>query len=80
MKISFIISDQTMTYMDGTSTVKALKELSNYQMFTHIPFYILTAYEDEKTVGKIKSVPITNIFTKPMKKSIIEKIIGDINK
>ena len=79
VKISCVISDQTMTYMNGSATANVLKEFEKNQNFNSIPFYILTAYEDESTLNKLRSASIKNIFSKPIKKVYIDRIFRDLN-
>ena len=80
VKISCVISDQTMNYLDGTVTAKVLKELAHSDKMFSIPFYILTAYEDENIIKKLKLSPITNIFSKPINKIFIEQIFDEITR
>ena len=76
VKISCVLSDQNMTFMNGSTTALVLKELAHNETFLHIPFYIVTAYEDENILRVIKSAPITDIFSKPLKQACIKKILG----
>ena len=78
IKVSAIISDQTMNFLNGSDTVKLLKRCINNSLIIKIPFYIITAYEDENTLTILKESCPDNIFSKPLKKNIAENIIMKI--
>lgn len=78
VKISFIISDQTMTYLSGSNAAIALKQLSNSNLLKGIPYFINTAYEDEATISQLKNSPINEIFSKPLNKRAAEQLISDL--
>jgi signal transduction histidine kinase len=70
-RISFILSDETMIYLNGGSTASNLKKIYQGKNLVHVPFYILTAYENLC----YDSDCINEVFTKPLKKCNIEQII-----
>jgi signal transduction histidine kinase/CheY-like chemotaxis protein len=68
-KVSLIICDQNMTFMNGTNCAKALCEIVKAKNITNIPFYLVTAYEsfvNESDSG------IESIYTKPLIKKNLE--------
>jgi CheY-like chemotaxis protein len=75
--ISFIISDETMMYMNGTYASQILENISNHKNITHVPYYILSAYEN-LSLGSDKK-EVNGIFTKPLRKQYIEEILNNIN-
>jgi signal transduction histidine kinase len=75
--ISFIISDETMMYMNGTYASQILDNICNHKNLTHVPYYILSAYEN-LSLGSVKE-EIDGIFTKPLRKQYIEEILNNIN-
>jgi len=78
IKISCVISDQSMLNLNGCITATILKKLTNSEIYDELPFYILTAYEDESTINNLKLAPITNLFSKPIKKEHIDQILSEI--
>jgi signal transduction histidine kinase len=70
-RISFILSDETMMYLNGSTTAGILKNISQSKNLTHIPFYILTAYQNLC----YDSGCINDVFTKPLRKCSIEQIV-----
>ena len=78
-KISMIISDQSMNFMDGVRSSSIVKEIVNRKQLTDIPFYLVTAYEGS-LFDKISDSYVTKILNKPISRndvySIIEKVIA----
>jgi PleD family two-component response regulator len=74
--ISFILSDETMVYMNGIYASQILENISNQHNIPHVPFYILSAYENLSS-GLVKETT-DGIFTKPLRKSYIEEIINNL--
>jgi signal transduction histidine kinase/CheY-like chemotaxis protein len=69
--ISFILSDETMMYLNGCDTASILDKISKGKNIVHVPFFILTAYENLASgVGVVDEV-----FTKPLRKTNVEQII-----
>jgi signal transduction histidine kinase len=69
--ISFILSDETMAYMNGSYTAQVLDTLSKTKNLLHVPFYILSAYEN-LSIGSADYIDC--FFTKPLRKQHIEEI------
>jgi len=76
IKITGIVSDQTMGFWEGTKTAKALLDLYNEKSIPYIPFFILTAYENYKVDG----LPIDHIFCKPLNNNNAEDLLSMIKK
>jgi two-component sensor histidine kinase len=68
--ISFILSDETMTYMNGSYASEILTHVSRHKNLIHVPYYILSAYEN-LSLGNAKET-IDGIFTKPLRTHYIE--------
>jgi signal transduction histidine kinase/CheY-like chemotaxis protein len=74
--VSIILSDQTMNFLDGTGTLQVINELVRKRAINKIPFYILTAYEDENTIRALKSSSPMCVFSKPMKRDVAQAILN----
>jgi signal transduction histidine kinase/CheY-like chemotaxis protein len=74
--ISFILSDETMIYMNGSYASQILDNISSHKNIVHVPFYILTAYEN-LDLGPCKEA-IDGIFTKPLRKQYIDELLNNI--
>jgi signal transduction histidine kinase len=75
-RICFIISDQYMDYMNGATSAKAIYDIMKSKNFTHVPFFLVTAYESfmsEENSG------IDGIYTKPLTKKNLEDIFFKTN-
>jgi signal transduction histidine kinase/CheY-like chemotaxis protein len=75
-KVSLIICDQNMTFMNGTNCAKALCEIVKAKNITNIPFYLVTAYEsfvNESDSG------IEGIYTKPLMKRNLDDMFLKAN-
>jgi hypothetical protein len=64
--------------MNGSYTAQILDNISKNKNILHVPFYILSAYENF-TLNKAKGA-INNIFTKPLRKQYIEEIFEIFSK
>jgi signal transduction histidine kinase len=80
IKVSAIFSDQTMNYLDGSYILSILNKLVAKKAINSIPFYIITAYEDEGTLLVLRDTLPQEIYTKPLKRKIVEKIIKELYK
>jgi CheY-like chemotaxis protein len=76
-KIDFILSDETMIYMNGMVSANIVYDIEVNKNIPHVLFYILTAYED-LTLGYANRA-IDGIFSKPLRKQNIDEIINKIN-
>jgi hypothetical protein len=62
LKISFILSDQTMNYILGTTSANILKEITTQKNLQSIPFILLSAFnhfEINEAISKFISKPLT---------------------
>jgi CheY-like chemotaxis protein len=73
IKINCIFSDETMSYLKGSFACELLKKIFNN--YINVPYYIITAYEDNNTMKMLKNFPINDIFTKPLLRGVAEKIL-----
>lgn len=78
--IHAIISDETMNFMKGTESANILHRLCTFKQWTPIPFYILTAYEDPKTIQSILGNKVTSVFTKPLRNTTADTLLSNIAK
>jgi signal transduction histidine kinase len=74
--ISFILSDETMVYMNGTYAAQVLEYIASHKNIAHVPFYILSAYENLLS-GSGKDA-VDGIFSKPLRKQYIEEILNKL--
>jgi signal transduction histidine kinase/CheY-like chemotaxis protein len=72
--VAFILSDETMMYMDGSSSAAIMKKVVKGRGLQCVPFYILTAYENLSYDFE----SVERVFTKPLRKQNIEQIINNI--
>lgn len=77
IKIAFILCDQAMNFLDGSSTAVVLKQLSLNEKMKGIPFYLITAYENVNTLNLISSSAINSIYSKPLDRTSIDKIFSN---
>jgi signal transduction histidine kinase/CheY-like chemotaxis protein len=70
-KVSLIICDQYMTFMNGTSCAKVIQEITKSKSLLHMPFYLVTAFE---SFANENDSGIDNIYTKPLMKKNLEDI------
>ena len=64
-----------MNYMNGSLCAKILSEIIAMKEFRTVPFFILTAYENNAS-NLINGV--LQVYTKPMSKKIIMDILNKI--
>jgi signal transduction histidine kinase/CheY-like chemotaxis protein len=69
-KLSFILSDETMEFMNGGTCAEILKTVCCVKNFSHVPFLILSAYENLRNL-----VGVNEIYTKPLRKQNLEEIL-----
>jgi hypothetical protein len=72
--ITFILSDETMIYMNGSYASQILAHISSHKNMSHTPFYILSAYEN-LALGSGKEA-IDGIFSKPLRKQYIDELLN----
>jgi CheY-like chemotaxis protein len=75
--IPFILSDETMLYMNGIYAAQVLEYIASHKNIAHVPFYILSAYENLLS-GSGKEA-VDGIFSKPLRKQYIEKILNKLD-
>jgi signal transduction histidine kinase len=73
--VSFILSDQTMNLMDGSTCASIVYEMTNARSLQKVPFFILTAYEN----FSVDDNSVQAIYTKPLKRNNIDDILMHIN-
>jgi signal transduction histidine kinase len=73
--ISFVLSDETMIYINGSYASQILDNISSHKNINRVPFYILTAYEN-LAIGSCKEA-VNGIFTKPLRKQYIEELLNN---
>jgi len=77
IKLSFIVSDQAMSFLDGLTCSKILKELISNKGLKPVPFYILSAYESLNLLEENKAC---NFFTKPLTPNKIQEMLSNDEK
>lgn len=79
LTIDTIITDETMTYLNGTILSEIYIKFIKSKTQSNIPIYLLTAYEDSNTILNIKNEMIfESIFTKPLSKSAAANIFAKL--
>jgi signal transduction histidine kinase len=78
IKISGIISDETMNYVKGSKTAQIIGEIQEKKGITKIPYFILTAYEDKYTLKNLMNKYINDIFTKPLMNFNAERFLNSL--
>jgi signal transduction histidine kinase len=73
MKILMIISDQTMTFLNGYDTAKILHNVNVEKGLVDIPFFILTAYEEFVLGDGVKCA-----YSKPLMNKHLEDIFSEM--
>jgi signal transduction histidine kinase len=80
-KISCILSDETMNYLNGTKCAEVVNSIILSKKISQIPFYIITAYESMchfSTSSKAADSYIKQVLTKPLTKEVAKKIIKSL--
>jgi signal transduction histidine kinase len=76
MNVAFIISDETMDFLDGSICAETLSNISHKKRLPNMPYFILTAYEnfhfDEKNGVKAT-------YTKPLTDTKFDDILSKYN-
>ena len=76
-KISLVLSDQNMSFMNGIRSSILLKEIADKKKMGHIPFYIVTAY-DTSLLDKHVNCTVNKILDKPLSRDIAFEIIQEM--
>jgi hypothetical protein len=74
LEIKMIISDENMIFLNGTKSSQILYDLAQKQRKDFIPFYLLTAYENEDLKSNL-SKTIKNVISKPLNKYLARKLL-----
>jgi signal transduction histidine kinase/CheY-like chemotaxis protein len=69
-KIDFIVSDETMDFMNGSVCAEILKTLYSVKNLVPVPFFILSAYEN-----LAKQIGVNETFSKPLTKQNVDEIL-----
>jgi signal transduction histidine kinase/CheY-like chemotaxis protein len=74
VKLSFIVSDESMDYMSGVECANMIKSLESKKNEAHVPFFILSAYDNLR-----ESNGIDKVFVKPLNRLDIDRMLELIN-
>lgn len=74
-RINAIVCDETMNYMRGSTCAQIIRRLLVSKSLEYIPFFIVTAYEDDVTLNSLKNDCIDFIYSKPLTKNNSESIL-----
>jgi signal transduction histidine kinase len=74
-KIDFILSDETMDFINGSMSAEILRNMYFTKGLVPIPFFILSAYET-LSYGDLMGINLS--FSKPLKKQNIDEILKKI--
>lgn len=72
-----IISDESMSYMNGSECSVLLRKLENKNNLNLTPFYLISAYPKD-TFIEYRNYSVTEIFNKPLKPHDILKIFESL--
>jgi signal transduction histidine kinase len=75
-RIDFILSDESMELMNGSTCAEVLNNLYENRNFSAIPFFIVSAFES-LYFGKV--IGVSSIYSKPLRKQNIEEIIKSVS-
>jgi nitrogen-specific signal transduction histidine kinase len=75
--IYFIISDETMLYLNGSATARILHNIEMGLNIPHVPFFILSAYESLNV--DLKDY-VDQVYSKPFGKQNMESILKSLIK
>jgi signal transduction histidine kinase/CheY-like chemotaxis protein len=70
VKLSFIVSDESMDYMGGIECAGIIKKIEDQCNVTHVPFFILSAYDYLRECNGVDKV-----FMKPLNRLDIDRMI-----
>jgi signal transduction histidine kinase len=70
VKLSFIVSDESMDYMGGIECAGIIKKIEDQCNVAHVPFFILSAYDYLK-----ESNSVDKVFVKPLNRLDIDRMI-----
>lgn len=73
IEIKLIFSDENMTYLNGSSTLKILNEINSKLNYFNDSFYILTALNNKDIINQIKK-NCKDVLNKPINLSKLELI------
>jgi len=73
-KIGYILMDETMKFLSGSSCAKIICKLTQMQIIPFIPVYIITAYQDKFNHDKILAKGVKKIISKPLINSKLDQI------
>jgi CheY-like chemotaxis protein len=74
VSISMILSDENMNFMNGSRSSEILKEILTKKKITDIPFYLVTAY-DNNLIEKFISPSIDQVLSKPLTKEVAKGLL-----
>jgi signal transduction histidine kinase/CheY-like chemotaxis protein len=72
----FILSDETMLYLNGSTSARILHDIEMGLNVPHVPFYILTAFESLDVDLKDS---VDEVYSKPFSKHNMEDILKRLN-
>lgn len=76
--INFIISDETMNFMNGSFSSTIIEKLVSLNIIRDLSMYISTAYGN--TVDKSKfSSSVKNIYSKPLELKMVKEMFSNID-
>lgn len=67
-----------MNYMNGSDSSEILTKILIKKGLKHIPFYLVTAYEDDASIKKLTQGNIDGVLVKPLRYDTAESIMNRI--
>lgn len=77
-KLSFVVMDETMSYMSGSQCSKLIQSFVKEKIFKNVKIAVLSAYLKDELVGRYQGSEVESFYSKPLKASYIDKILCDI--
>ena len=74
-KIKYIFCDENMEYLNGSETVKIIRNLENNKKLVKYNIISVTAFDDDQTQKRILDSGFDSVIHKPCTKSIITEIL-----
>ena len=71
-EVKCFITDENMTYVNGSDAILLLKKLMNTNKIDRFPFFSCSAFLDDNYKEKMKSVGVSKILEKPFTKKSLE--------
>jgi signal transduction histidine kinase/CheY-like chemotaxis protein len=76
-KIKLILTDENMEYLNGSESVRIIRNLEENRKIKQYHIVSITAFDDQETKERILNSGVNSIITKPCTKSVLSKLLVD---